>query len=185
MNAWKEYPFAALHASAPEGMKCADCTMGKEPCPACYTAFWKKRHPNTVFVGGDEAAPSMTTVEFCGKPVAAPCAIEEQCQYGAIPDTVLRDATRYRWLRDTTECRFDGGGWWLDFNNWISVGATLPDRAFDKAIDAAIASYVYASTNPTTCSGKLTGKWLCACGASDESPKCRRADSTISNASET
>ena len=38
----------ALHASAPAGHKCADCTMDKEPCPACYTVWWQKRHPNTV-----------------------------------------------------------------------------------------------------------------------------------------
>ena len=38
----------ALHASAPLGHKCADCTMDKEACPTCYAAWWKRRHPNTV-----------------------------------------------------------------------------------------------------------------------------------------
>jgi len=37
----------SLHASAPEGMKCADCQMDGEPCPQCYSAWWRKRHPNT------------------------------------------------------------------------------------------------------------------------------------------
>jgi len=36
----------ALHASAPKGYKCADCTMDQEPCPTCYTVWWQKRHPN-------------------------------------------------------------------------------------------------------------------------------------------
>ena len=36
----------ALHASAPEGHLCADCTMDKEPCPTCYSAWWSKSHPN-------------------------------------------------------------------------------------------------------------------------------------------
>lgn len=36
----------ALHASAPEGLKCADCTMGKTvACPDCYTVWWKKENP--------------------------------------------------------------------------------------------------------------------------------------------
>jgi hypothetical protein len=34
--------------------------------------------------------PTITTVEFCGKPVAAPCAIEEQCQYGRGRDAMKR-----------------------------------------------------------------------------------------------
>lgn len=46
------------------------------------------------------------------------------------------DAIRYRWLRDTTEARYDGGGWFLDFDIWIPV--TEEPNAFDKAIDAAM-----------------------------------------------
>ena len=37
---------SALHASAPEGHKCADCTIDEEPCPTCYAAWWRQRHPN-------------------------------------------------------------------------------------------------------------------------------------------
>lgn len=33
----------AMHASAPEGHKCSDCTMDCEPCPTCYEAWWKTR----------------------------------------------------------------------------------------------------------------------------------------------
>lgn len=40
----------ALHASAPAGMRCADCSIDQEPCPACYTAAWTKRHVNVRFV---------------------------------------------------------------------------------------------------------------------------------------
>lgn len=36
----------AMHASAPEGLKCADCTLAEQPCPTCYTDWWKKQHPN-------------------------------------------------------------------------------------------------------------------------------------------
>ena len=36
----------ALHVSAPKGYKCSDCTMDGEPCPDCYIAWWKKRHPD-------------------------------------------------------------------------------------------------------------------------------------------
>lgn len=39
----------ACHASAPQGMKCADCTMGGIPCPECYRVHWKLMYP------GDEA----------------------------------------------------------------------------------------------------------------------------------
>ena len=45
----------ALHASAPEGHKCADCTMDKEACPICYTTWWHKRHPNTLVAEQDAA----------------------------------------------------------------------------------------------------------------------------------
>ena len=38
----------ALHASAPEGHRCADCQIDGEPCPECYAAWWQKRHPNVV-----------------------------------------------------------------------------------------------------------------------------------------
>jgi hypothetical protein len=36
----------AIHASAPMGYKCADCTIDNEPCIGCYSTWWKKRHPN-------------------------------------------------------------------------------------------------------------------------------------------
>jgi len=36
----------AMHASAPEGLKCSDCTLAEQPCPTCYTEWWKKQHPN-------------------------------------------------------------------------------------------------------------------------------------------
>ena len=39
----------ALHASAPVGYKCADCSMDSEPCPFCYAAWWHVRHPNVRF----------------------------------------------------------------------------------------------------------------------------------------
>ncbi len=40
-------PAPAMHASAPTGMKCADCYMDKEACPTCYSAWWKARHPHS------------------------------------------------------------------------------------------------------------------------------------------
>jgi len=39
-----------MHASAPMGLRCADCTMDGEACPLCYAAWWRRRHPNTVQV---------------------------------------------------------------------------------------------------------------------------------------
>lgn len=36
------------HASAPDGYRCADCTIDGEPCPRCYTTSWRKRHPNVT-----------------------------------------------------------------------------------------------------------------------------------------
>lgn len=41
----------ALHASAPEGYKCSDCTIDHEPCVDCYTVWWTKRHPNVHRIG--------------------------------------------------------------------------------------------------------------------------------------
>lgn len=38
--------YLALHASAPAGHKCADCTLDNQPCPTCYEAWWRKQHPN-------------------------------------------------------------------------------------------------------------------------------------------
>ena len=37
---------SALHASAPTGYMCSDCSMDKEPCPDCYRAWWQKKYPN-------------------------------------------------------------------------------------------------------------------------------------------
>ena len=53
----------ALHASAPVGQKCADCTMDGEPCPDCYEAWWQKRHPNTIRVGAAPKAAGQVTAE--------------------------------------------------------------------------------------------------------------------------
>ena len=41
---------APLHASAPVGYKCSDCSIDSEACPTCYRAWWTKRHPNVEFV---------------------------------------------------------------------------------------------------------------------------------------
>ncbi len=54
----------ALHASAPAGYKCADCTMDKEPCPDCYTAWWTKRHPNTVRTSVSHSGTFIEGAEF-------------------------------------------------------------------------------------------------------------------------
>jgi hypothetical protein len=43
----------ALHASAPRGFLCADCTMDKEACPTCYKAWWQRRHPNVHQMMGE------------------------------------------------------------------------------------------------------------------------------------
>ncbi len=63
----------AAHASAPEGCKCSDCSIDNEPCPTCYAAWWKKRHPNVEFI--DAAAlsriPASTTNET---PATCDCA---------------------------------------------------------------------------------------------------------------
>lgn len=48
---------AALHASAPGGMKCADCTMDSEPCPTFYETWWRERHHHTILL-----APSQPLV---------------------------------------------------------------------------------------------------------------------------
>lgn len=49
---------SALHASAPHGCKCADCQMDNEPCPDCYAAWWKKRHPNVHLIGSPYEMPN-------------------------------------------------------------------------------------------------------------------------------
>lgn len=46
----------AMHASAPPGHKCADCTIDHEPCPTCYAVWWRRRHPH-VHTTESEAEP--------------------------------------------------------------------------------------------------------------------------------
>lgn len=41
----------AMHASAPEGHTCADCSLDDVPCPPCYEAAWKKKHPGKPLQG--------------------------------------------------------------------------------------------------------------------------------------
>lgn len=43
-----------MHASAPDGYRCADCAMSHEACPTCYRAWWAKRHPNFIGALGEE-----------------------------------------------------------------------------------------------------------------------------------
>ena len=54
---------AALHASAPKGLCCADCTMDGEPCATCYSAWWKARHPEHV--GYDNEAAMEVLNDLC------------------------------------------------------------------------------------------------------------------------
>ena len=55
-------PPVALHASASEGYKCADCQMDGEACPDCYKAWWQQRHPNTILVNSDSTPPDSLAV---------------------------------------------------------------------------------------------------------------------------
>lgn len=41
----------SMHASVRPGYTCADCSIDDEPCPACYAAAWRLRHPDHVTVG--------------------------------------------------------------------------------------------------------------------------------------
>jgi hypothetical protein len=51
-----------MHASAPPDHKCADCEIDREPCPTCYYAWWTKRHPNTVQIGGFTGLSAQTVI---------------------------------------------------------------------------------------------------------------------------
>lgn len=62
----------ALHASAPPGHKCADCTMDGEACPVCYTAWWRAKHPEHI----NSDAPSVLAL--------ADAACEAASRYGRI-----------------------------------------------------------------------------------------------------
>ncbi len=41
------------HAGAPEGCRCADCSIGDEACPQCYRVWWERRHPSIRHLVGD------------------------------------------------------------------------------------------------------------------------------------
>lgn len=56
----------AMHASAPTGYKCGDCTIDNEPCPTCYESAWRKRHPNVIRIlptGEPQAAQELNMNE--------------------------------------------------------------------------------------------------------------------------
>lgn len=88
---WEDAP--ALHASAPKGLKCSDCTIDREPCPACYTAWWKAKHPEHYQPGWIDPR-SLTPVQL----------IEHARRLGLKVDPPepgdACDAARYRYLRD-------------------------------------------------------------------------------------
>jgi hypothetical protein len=49
------------HASAPVGYKCADCKMHADPCPACYSAWWRRKYPDTqIVMVGDTVLDALT-----------------------------------------------------------------------------------------------------------------------------
>jgi hypothetical protein len=50
-------PHPALHAITPEGYRCADCSIDQEPCPACYSAWWRARNPNVSTPGATGRHP--------------------------------------------------------------------------------------------------------------------------------
>lgn len=50
-------PAPTLHAAAPEGYKCSDCTIDGEACPTCYAAWWKVRHPNHISLPAASPTP--------------------------------------------------------------------------------------------------------------------------------
>lgn len=45
---------APMHAGAPHGMRCADCTMGKVPCWPCYRVWYRRTHPHVHFIPEDD-----------------------------------------------------------------------------------------------------------------------------------
>lgn len=45
----------AFHASAPAGMKCADCIAACIPCPDCYFSFWMIINPDRPLASTCEA----------------------------------------------------------------------------------------------------------------------------------
>ena len=66
---YQQHP--AMHASAPEGMKCADCTMGEEPCSVCYEIWWRKKNPNVIHT--EEIAVTRETCELCEHELLKEC----------------------------------------------------------------------------------------------------------------
>jgi hypothetical protein len=64
------------------------------------------------------------------------------------------DAVRYRWLRETTTLRNEGGGFFIDFDIWIPAEYTRDKNAdIDRAIDKAIAEWSSPDMNKETPNG--------------------------------
>ncbi len=73
-----EFLRESLHASAPDGYKCADCEIDQEPCPACYAVWWQQGHPNTVMI--ESATASDSPEDMCdesGCTHAADCTVHK------------------------------------------------------------------------------------------------------------
>lgn len=58
------YIAPALHAAAPKGLLCADCTMDKEACPTCYKVWWQRRHPNVQQMSGEKVGLRGTPMDY-------------------------------------------------------------------------------------------------------------------------
>lgn len=58
------YIASALHAAAPKGLLCADCTMDKEACPTCYKVWWQRRHPTVQQMSGEKVGLRGTPMDY-------------------------------------------------------------------------------------------------------------------------
>jgi hypothetical protein len=87
---------------------------------------------------------------WCGWYRKEECPKTESRCTGALEER-LKEADRYRWLRDNADIRFDCGGWVVGFDNWIPIRDEVYNTAY--RIDTAIDEAMRAATD-----GTATGK---------------------------
>lgn len=76
---------------------------------------------------------------WCGWYVKEECPKTDARCTGALEQR-LKEADRYRWLRDNADIRLDGPGFWISFDNWIPIKDEAYNTAYriDTAIDEAM-----------------------------------------------
>jgi hypothetical protein len=87
----------AMNASAPQGMSCIDCIAAQDPCPNCYSSWWRAKHPHITCMRPDNSVLPMVTIPLTAISVSVSGKEEHYLRLSEVTEVLRAAGVHYKY----------------------------------------------------------------------------------------